>query len=1073
MNREWTAKWIGPQEEDKFNPVIYKDFFVDEQVKKATLFIASIGLFEAYINGTRIGKEFLTPYKQDPEKGIQYFEFDITEELNCGADSDANSLDVFLGTDGEEEEKRFALKAEIVIEVQDAEEETEYLSMEFDETLVEPGKFSNKKQENSSLDELIDFEDAFEDDFEDEEFLNEIIKDKQSYESIAESNEPEEILHVAESAEEDDLDNLFNDDLFDAFVDEIIEEKKANPDQETNDENIEKEQILPEETEEEPVLEEPDFDFDLSSELISKAGFSEAAEETEAAEEFADEITEVPSEEIMEETAETIEETPEESEEVLEDLFDDELDEILEEAANEFDGEQEGTVEEISEEIVEEEAAEEVAEEAVEEEAAEEIVEEATEPEVADEAVEAAEVIAAETIVAEAVEETVEEEVAEEADVIESIPENAIIIATDETWGYYASDIEVCGVGKGEIFNRLLWAEQENPDKQVEVLDLDISLVERYAEPITVLEELKPEVIKNAAGEEILDFGQPFTGYVSFSSDLPEGRKVVLEFINDPDADSEPDQPSFTYVTDGVPEIVSAHFTYFNGRYVKVSGWNGPLNPAAFTAIVLLPETPEEPEEVIEEEPKMEEDTLHTGFIETSDENLNRLFDNIFERQENVFASVFSDEESDDAVERIDKFTAAACYNMDVKEEIEKLLSEQEGKCLVTVPWTLYNIYGDKEILEDHYEAMKAYIDDAAQDIDGFRDESDEFIPYDDASDGAFITSANFYEAADIMGKTAKILEKEDDAEKYSQLAENVKNALLDEFFTKSGRNFLSTQEEMVTALRTGIYINKERFIDELKEVFKADCYQITCGAEETPNLCKTLAENGLEDLAYRLLLEINNYGWLYSVEESDTTIWTSSDAIMEDGTVDKEILEEDDSMEYGAVAEFLYAYVLGIKPLEPGFKKIELAPLPNSNLIYANGEYQSPAGKIVSGWEVLEDGKVQFHFEIPEGAEARVILPACDDENIAVQELAAGAYDFEYMPTKDYIHLFNENSTIGDLLKYQESLDAIEEIAPELAEKIQNADLKTCAEPIGFIKNLGVEEEQLKEIEEIIFQLA
>ncbi len=154
---------------------------------------------------------------------------------------------------------------------------------------------------------------------------------------------------------------------------------------------------------------------------------------------------------------------------------------------------------------------------------------------------------------------------------------------------------------------------------------------------------------------------------------------------------------------------------------------------------------------------------------------------------------------------------------------------------------------------------------------------------------------------------------------------------------------------------------------------------------------------------------------------------------------------------------------------MEPGFRKIELAPLPSSNLVYANGEYQSPVGKIVSGWEVLEDGTIQLHFEIPEGAEAKVILPACEDETIAVQNLEAGV---EYMPTKDYIHLFNENSTIGDLLKYQESIDIIEEIQPELMETINNADGKILAEPLTYMENFEITEEKLEEIKEKIYQL-
>ncbi len=1037
MNREWTAKWIGPQENDKFNPVIYKDFFIDDEVKKATLFIASLGLFEAYINGTRIGNEYLSPYKQDPEKGVPYYEFDITDELNYGPDSEANSLDVFLGSGWEEENtERFALKAEIVIEVEKTEEKAEYLSMEFEEVLVEPGTFSEETKKKEELEDIIDLDELF-----------------------------------VDGSEMNDLDNLFNDDLFDEFIDEIIEEKKTNPPVEKTEteEVFDVEELL---EEAEPFAEEitektaaaEEMGFDISAELISKAGFDENEKENPE-EELEAEEEEPVEEELAEESEETVEEAiaGTESAEVIEEEAEEITEELMEEA-EEVEEETEEEIETVDEaEIIEET-----------EEATEGIADAVSVAGLAGLAVVAETAVDAETEAAEeteAVEES-KSDIRKETEDGTTLPENVIVITTDETWGYYASDIETCGIGKGEVFNRLLWADKDNPDRTVEVLDLDLPLVERYAEPISILEELKAEeIVKNAAGEVFLDFGKPFTGYVSFTSNCPEGSKIVFDFVKDPE--EEIGQPGFTYIADGVPEVVSAHFTYFQGRYVKVSGWNGELNPEIFKAIVVLPEEPEvveEPEEVIAEEEL--EAILQTGYIETSDENLNRLFDNIFTRQDILFADIDSEEIPDGVTEAVNKFATAACYNMDVKEYIETMLEGQNGKCLVTVPWALYCMYGDKEGLENQYDAMKAYVDESKDEIEGYLKESEEFLPYDEFSDPAFIASANYFEVADIVEKAAKVLGKEEDEATYGKLAADVKSAVLDEYFTPTGRNFLSTQEELVTALRTGMFNNRERLITDLKTNFKENCYQITCGFEETPQLCKTLADNGLEDLAYRFLLDIDNYGWLYGVEESDTTIWTSPDSILEDGTIDKEILEADDSMEYGAVAEFLYAYILGIKPLEPGFQKIELAPVPNSNLVYANGEYQSPVGKIVSGWEVLEDGTIQLHFEIPEGAEAKVILPACEDENIAVQNLAGGVYDFEYMPTKDYIHLFNENSTIGDLLKYQDSIDIIEEIRPELMETIKNADRKVLAEPLDCIENLGIGEEELKEIKEKICQL-
>ena len=116
MSREWTAKWIGMENGDDFHPVIFKDFYIDEQIKKATLFITAIGLFEVYVNGQRVGDEYLMPAKDFDGEGIPYLTFDVTELLHCGPESEANSVDVFLGNAAEKAE-RFALKAEFEIEV--------------------------------------------------------------------------------------------------------------------------------------------------------------------------------------------------------------------------------------------------------------------------------------------------------------------------------------------------------------------------------------------------------------------------------------------------------------------------------------------------------------------------------------------------------------------------------------------------------------------------------------------------------------------------------------------------------------------------------------------------------------------------------------------------------------------------------------------------------------------------------------------------------------------------------------------------------------------------------------------
>lgn len=88
----WDAVWISTRQEDKFHPVFTKCFSGKKLVKEAVLSICGLGLFEARLNGNKIGKEYLTPYINDYESGYQYFTYHVEEFIR-----EENQLEVFLG----------------------------------------------------------------------------------------------------------------------------------------------------------------------------------------------------------------------------------------------------------------------------------------------------------------------------------------------------------------------------------------------------------------------------------------------------------------------------------------------------------------------------------------------------------------------------------------------------------------------------------------------------------------------------------------------------------------------------------------------------------------------------------------------------------------------------------------------------------------------------------------------------------------------------------------------------------------------------------------------------------------
>ena len=243
-----------------------------------------------------------------------------------------------------------------------------------------------------------------------------------------------------------------------------------------------------------------------------------------------------------------------------------------------------------------------------------------------------------------------------------------IFVGTDHTWKYKGSEIASSDIYDGEVIDHMLWCEKENVLKPVEVVDFDKSkLVERYSVTVCSKEELKvKEIIKTPLGETVLDFGQNFTGYVSFDADFAKGTKIVLDFgeiLQDDNFYNDnyrTAKSQFVYISDGRKENVRPHFTYFGFRYVRVTGWNGEITKKDFTGHVVY------------------SDLDTTIKFESADEKLNRLFLNCIWSQKSNFLDHPTDCPQRD--ERLgwtgdaQVFAPTACFNMDTRAFYRKFL---------------------------------------------------------------------------------------------------------------------------------------------------------------------------------------------------------------------------------------------------------------------------------------------------------------------------------------------------------------------------------------------------------------
>ncbi len=354
------------------------------------------------------------------------------------------------------------------------------------------------------------------------------------------------------------------------------------------------------------------------------------------------------------------------------------------------------------------------------------------------------------------------------------------------------------------------------------------------------------------------------------------------------------------------------------------------------------------------------------------------------------------------------------------------------------VPWELYLAYGDIRILEENYEMMQQWI--AYQSMEsrqntGIRtvygkerpEQSDlasipflqvqqrrgDHLALDEST--PFILSATAYAAytADLMGRIAELLGKEQEARLYRERFACIRRAFCEAWVKEDGtlgywgemsksnsdRNgkiicetYYSNEKEnqnrpSQTAYALAIdfhLIPEDRLEGAARGLLQAILDQkehISVGFLGISHINSALSKVGLSREAFVLLEQEGNPGWLYSVKNGATTIWERWDSYhAQTGTFGDVSMNSFNHYAYGAVGEWIAREVLGIRTSEErgktGYKKVILKPVVGGGLWYAKGYYDSVYGRIVSEWEKKEDKSIVYRCQIPANTTGNVILP-------------------------------------------------------------------------------------------------
>lgn len=594
-------------------------------------------------------------------------------------------------------------------------------------------------------------------------------------------------------------------------------------------------------------------------------------------------------------------------------------------------------------------------------------------------------------------------------------------IASDGSWKAGLSTIVSSEIYDGEVQDLRVKATEWSPVVET-TTSLDV-LQAQMNEPIRRQENIAvKQVLRTHSGKVILDFGQNIVGWVKFKAQGRAGQQVKFSHVEMLDKFGEPyfanlrsAKAQATYILSGQSEIIEPHFTFFGFRYVQVEGYD--VNASDFTGIAL------------------HSDMATSGSFETSNPLLNQLQSNIRWGQKGNFLDVPTDCPQRD--ERLgwtgdaEVFSRTAAFNFNVNQFFAKWLKDVKadqapngavpfvipdvltrttiGKentqagaagwsdASIIIPYNVYTTYGDRQVLENQYESMKAYLNyvrgTAKNDLwnTGFQfadwlsyrvDDSKGMIGQKSAvTDNYLVAQCFFAYNTHLMIKTARILGRTEDYKEWERLLDRIKMQFQKEFMTANGRLISETQTAYILALQFDMIPGslREASLARLVSNIESYKYHLTTGFLGTPFLNPVLSRFGKNDVAFKLLLQDTYPSWLYPIKaHGATTIWERWDSMKPDSTFQDPGMTSFNHYAYGAVGDWMYRTIGGIDTEEfdgAGYKWSVIKPELGGGLTYAKTSLETPYGKISTDWR-LDSDVFTLKVVVPANTTSTVILP-------------------------------------------------------------------------------------------------
>ncbi len=554
-------------------------------------------------------------------------------------------------------------------------------------------------------------------------------------------------------------------------------------------------------------------------------------------------------------------------------------------------------------------------------------------------------------------------------------------------------------------------------------------LQSQFNQPIRITRIIHPKkILQVAPGKWMFDMGQNMVGWCQITApNAPTGTKIFLRYGESLERNGKytvkltkrgkgrihlyvanlrsATQTDELILNGKGPITWHPIFTYHGFRFVELTGYPG--TPTLHTL---------EGEEVVDDLPK-------TGGFACSDELVNQIVHNCRWSIQNNHNSIPTDcpqrderqgwmgdrgmeSRSESFVANTERFFDKWLWDMqdaqhssgniaDVNPPYWSIYSGDVTwpSTFIYLPGTLYLQYGQLRPLQAHYTAMRKWINYQLTKVrhgitgaDTFGDwcspaRSSKNIHSADprrATPGPLLATATLYKDLRLMARYAEWLHKTADRRHWMAEARNLYRGF-NRYLWNASRDYYGNGSDTacILPLAVGIVPADRRIQVVARLLYRMNHVQhghVGVGVIGMQWIFNTLSQIGQSNLAWNMLNKTSYPGWGYMVKHGATTVWE----LWNGNTANPAMNSQDHVMLIGDMLTWLFNDVAGISsdPLDPGFRRIIMRPIPMPGLTWVKAWHRSPYGKIVSDWKIRADGTFQWHVRIAANTFATVEVP-------------------------------------------------------------------------------------------------